>query len=78
MEHPFSPDLKDKSLEELQEGITSLMNKLTFAYRTGHSSLIHQLTMMLETYKNQYNKKMDELFDKQKLNSKINIQSENR
>ncbi len=75
MEHPFAPDLKEKTLEELQEGISNLMNKLTFAYRTGNSPLIGQLQMMVESYRNQYSKKMDEIFAKQKLTSQINIQS---
>jgi hypothetical protein len=57
--------------------MSSLTNKLTFAYRTGNGPLINQLTMALESYKAQHHKKMDEIFDKQKLNNKINIQSNN-
>lgn len=79
MEHPFikQADLESKSLEDLQEGISSLMNKLTFAYRTGNQPLVHQLQMALESFRTQQRKRMDDLFEKQKLNSKINIQSEN-
>jgi hypothetical protein len=77
MEHPFINDISDKSLEELQESMSGLMNKLTFAYRTGNGPLIHQLQMVLESYRNQHSKKMDEIFDKQKLTNKINIQSDN-
>lgn len=78
MEHPFINDISDKSVEELQESISSLNNKLTFAYRTGNGPLIHQLQMVLESYRSQLSKKMDELFTKQKLNTTINIQSENK
>lgn len=79
MEHPFinKTDLGSKSIEELQETISVLMSKLTFAYRTGNGPLIHQLQMALETYKNQQSKKMDEIFEKQKLNNRINISSDN-
>ena len=77
MEHPFINDISDKSLEELQESMSGLMTKLTFAYRTGNGPLIHQLQMVIESYKNQHSKKMDEIFDKQKLTNKINIQSDN-
>lgn len=77
MEHPFITNIGDKSLEELQETMSGLTSKLTFAYRTGNGPLIHQLQMALESYKNQHSKKMDEVFDKQKLTSKINIQSDN-
>lgn len=79
MEHPFlnKKDLEDKSIEQLQDSISSLMSKLTFAYRTGNAPLIHQLQMVIETYRNQIGKKMDDMFDKQKLTNKINISSDN-
>lgn len=76
MEHPFINDLSDKSLEELQDAISSLNQKLTFAYRTGNQPLVHQINMVLESYKNQQRKKMDEIFAKQKLNTQINIQGQ--
>lgn len=76
MEHPFINDLSGKSLEELQEAISSLNNKLTFAYRTGNRPLINQLQMALESYKNQQRKKMDEIFAKQKLNTTINVEKQ--
>jgi tRNA(Ile2) C34 agmatinyltransferase TiaS len=76
MEHPFINDLSDKTLEELQESITSLNNKLTFAFRTGNGPLIHQLQMAIESYRNQHRKKMDEIFSKQKLNNQINIEKQ--
>lgn len=78
MEHPFinSNSLSTKTLEELQELLSSLTNKLTFAYRTGNGALIQQLQMALESIRNQHRKKMDEIFDKQKISTKINIQSD--
>jgi hypothetical protein len=78
VEHPFlsSNDLKDKSIEEIQDAMSNLMNKLTFAYRTQNGPLIHQLQMVLESHRTQYNKKMDDIFAKQKLNKQINIQSD--
>jgi hypothetical protein len=78
MEHPFlsSNDLKDKSIEEIQDAMSNLMNKLTFAYRTQNGPLIHQIQMVLESHRTQYFKKMDEVFDKQKLNNQINVQSD--
>lgn len=76
MQHPFISDLSDKSLEELQTTITGLNNKLTFAYRTSNGPLIHQLSLAIESYRTEYNKKMDEIIKKQKIN--INIQSDKR
>ena len=80
MEHPFinKDDLKDYSVEQLQDKMSSLMDKLTFAYRTGNGPLIQQLQMVLETYRNQFTKKMDELFEKQNIKNKINIESDNK
>lgn len=76
MEHPFINNLEDKSLEELQEAISSLTTKLTFAYRTGNRPLIHQLQMALESYKVQQSKKMDAIFAKQKINTTINVEKQ--
>jgi len=80
MEHPFlsSQSLDDKSLEELQSKITDLNNKLSFAYRTGNRPLINQLHMVLESYRNQSSKKMDEMLDKQNIRSNVNIQKEEK
>lgn len=78
MEHPFINDLSDKSLEELQETLSDLTNKLTFAYRTQNGPLIHQLQMVIESYKNEQNKKLDALFKKQNIDTQINVQGEKR
>jgi ribosomal protein L29 len=78
MEHPFLPSsqLRDKSLEELQSSINDLTSKLTFAYRTRNSALIGQVQMVMESYKNEYNRKMDELIKKQNIQNRINIKKE--
>jgi len=73
MEHPFITDLSHFTLEQLQEKITEIQGKLTFAYRTGNSALIHQLNMVFESYKKAHTKKMDELIDKSKVKTKIDI-----
>jgi len=76
MEHPFINDLSDKSLEELQETLSELTNKLTFAYRSQNGPLIHQLQMVIESYKNEQNKKLDALFKKQNIDTTINVQGD--
>jgi hypothetical protein len=73
MEHPFIHNLNDKSLEDLQNTISELNKKITFAYRTGNRPLINQLTMALESYRTAYTKKMDDLISKQNLNIKIDV-----
>jgi len=76
MEHPFISNLSDKTVEELQNTISSLTNKLTFAYRTGNQPLVNQLNMALASYKKEYSKKMDDMVNKKDLENKINIQKE--
>lgn len=78
MTHPFISDLSNLTLEELQNKISDLMNKLNFAYRTGNSSLIHQLLMVIDSYKLEYSKKMDEMIKKQNIQHNINIQKDVR
>lgn len=73
MEHPFINNLNDKNIEELQNKISELTSKLTFAYRTNNGPLISQLNMAIESYKNAYTKKMDDLIKKQNINQQINI-----
>jgi hypothetical protein len=77
MQHPFITDLSNKTLEELQETVSGLMSKLTFAYRTGNGPLIHQLHMALESYKAEHGRKIYELIKKQNINTKIDIKKEN-
>ena len=76
MKHPFINDLSDKTLDELQTTISGLMTTLTFAYRTGNGALIHQLNMAVESYREAYSKKMDDMMGKQKINTKISIEKD--
>jgi hypothetical protein len=78
MEHPFlnKADLKELSTEQLQEKMTSLNDKLTFAYRTGNGPLIHQLQMAMDSYREEAGKKMDEILSKQNLKNQVSIQKE--
>ena len=80
MEHPFvkQTDLKELSLEQLQEKMSTLTQNLTFAYRAGNGPMIQQLQMLIESYRTQYQVRMDELFEKQNIKNKINIESEKK
>lgn len=76
MEHPFISSLSDKTLEELQTVMSELTKKLNFAYRMQNSDMIHQLNMVMASYKAEYGRKMDELLKKQGDRTQINIQKE--
>lgn len=74
MQHPFIGDLSDKTLEEIQSTITKLTGNLNYVYRTQNHALIQQLNMVLESYKAEANKRLDEIYKKQNLQSQIKIQ----
>jgi len=76
MEHPFISSLSDKTLEELQTAISDLTKKLNFAYRMQNGAMIHQLNMVMESYRMEYGRKMDEVLKKQGDRTQINIQKE--
>ena len=77
MQHPFISSLSDKSMEELETSINELTKKLTFVYRMQNQSMIQQIQMVLESYKTEYSKRMDEMYKKQNLGSKIKISKDN-
>ena len=76
MQHPFIGDLSDKSMEDLSNTITDLTKKLGFAYRMQNGPMVHQIGMVMESYKAEYNKKMDEMFKKQNIQSSVKVQKE--
>jgi hypothetical protein len=73
MEHPFMPDISDKTVDELQASMNDLTKKLTFAHRMGQSFMINQIQMVLEGYKTEYAKRMDDLYKKQNIQNNIQI-----
>lgn len=77
MIHPFMPDLANKSLEELQTTLQGLYSKLTYAHRMQNSALIQQLNMVIDGYKSECNKRLDDLYKKQNMKDRINISKNN-
>jgi hypothetical protein len=75
MEHPFLPsvNLMDLSVEELQTKINDLTGKLTFAGRTQNRALQNQLLMVIDSYRQAYNRKVDEMMKKQNMGNSIHI-----
>jgi len=70
--------LSEKTLEEIQTSLTDLMNKLTFAHRIGNRPLINQLQMVIESYRNEASKKLDEVMKKQNIQGQVSIQKEDQ
>jgi len=76
MQHPFINDLSDKSLEDLQTIISDLTKKLNFAYSMQNGPMIHQLLMVIESYKAELNKKMDAIMKKQNIQTTVSVEKE--
>ena len=62
--HPFITDLSGKSTDELSETINTLNKNLQFAFRRGNQQMVNQITMALNSYRGEYNKRQQELWDK--------------
>lgn len=75
MQHPFLDinEITKLSLEEIQQKVTDLSDKLMFASRTRNAALMAQLQMVMETYKAAAAIKLDEVFKKQNIQGAINI-----
>lgn len=76
MEHPLIGDLKDLSIEQLQNKISELNKRMSFAYKSGNQALLNQLQMVLESYNREYANKMAKLMpkgDDDKYGDKIDI-----
>lgn len=78
MHHPFVNDLSEKSADDLQQTIQDLHSKLNFVYKTQNQPLINQLHMVLESYKSEYGKRMDELYKKQNVQDSIKVSKDTK
>lgn len=63
-EHPFVGDLSSKTTEELTDVISLLNKHLAFVYRTNNQAMINQLNMALNTYRAEYQKRQEEIWNK--------------
>ena len=67
------PDISEKTVDELQAAMSDLTGKLTFAHRMNQPFMISQIQMVLDGYKNEYAKRMDEMYKKQNIQNNIQI-----
>lgn len=75
--HPMIGDLSNKTLEELQTSIDNLNKKMSFVSRSNNFGMINQLMMALNSYRSEYARRQEELWNKKsdKLVGKIDIQN---
>jgi hypothetical protein len=78
MRHPFIHDLSDKTTDDLSKTIADLQKKLTFAYRSQNHTMINQLRMVVETYQEEFQNRLNDMYKKQNLEDKINITKDNK
>jgi hypothetical protein len=77
MEHPLIGNLDELTVDELGKKVSDLNQKLTIAMRSGNGHLCNQLRMVIESYQNKYQEKVQSTYRKQiedsNFNSKIDI-----
>ena len=75
--HPFIGDLSSKTLPELEEKMAELNKKLTFVSRSNNFAMINQIMLALNSYRAEYAKRQEEMWNKKsdKLVGKIDIQN---
>lgn len=73
--HPLIGDLSVKTMEELEETIQKLNKNLTYVSRTRNQPLINQLLMTIETYRSEFKRRQDEIWNKKSgdIQGKIDI-----
>jgi hypothetical protein len=70
-------NLDELTVDELGKKVSDLNQKLTMAMRSGNGHLCNQLRMVIESYQNKYQEKVQSTYRKQiedsNFNSKIDI-----
>ena len=61
--HPLTPNLTTLTLEELNTKYSELTKRMLQAQRMGNGSLIHQIGMVLEDYRNEINARQRKIID---------------
>jgi len=53
MMHPLVPDLSGLTMDELMLKYNDLNKKMTMAQRVGSTGVLHQMSLVLENYRNE-------------------------
>ena len=65
MKHPLILGVEDKTTEELVETVAKLNKNLVYAGRTNNYAMVNQITMALNSYRSELNKREQEEWDSQ-------------
>jgi hypothetical protein len=71
--HPLLGSLSEKTIQELEETISSLTKKISYMSRMHNQAMLNQLIMVLNGYKSEYYKRQNELIEKNQSNMKNKI-----
>lgn len=68
--HPFIGDLSAKTAQELQETISKLTKNMGFMGRTGRHAMVNQMQMVLQAYRDEFNRRQEREWNEKYGNNK--------
>lgn len=64
MSHPLIGDLSSKTTEELEQIISTLLKKIHYASKINNQSMMNQLSLIINAYRNEFQHRQDEIWNK--------------
>lgn len=68
--HPLAPNLQSLTDDELQKKTSELQNRLMYAYKMGHTSLVGQLHLLLDDYQTEMQSRQQKMMEELQKNNK--------
>lgn len=73
MQHPFVGDLASKTSDDLMETINKLNKQMQYMFKIGRPEMVNQIQMVLASYRTEYYRRQQEMWDKKSQNLDKNI-----
>lgn len=73
VQHPFIGDLASKSSDDLMDTINRLNKQMQYMFRINRPEMVSQIQMALVSYRTEYQRRQQEMWDKKAQNLDKNI-----
>ena len=67
--HPLAPDLTKLTEDELHTKRSELQNRMNYAYRIGNAEMVHQLTLLMQDYTLEVERRYKRMLDDSQKNN---------